>query len=471
MKKSSLSAQSAMFTFVFGISLACAPICFAQNPSDTPAAKAPTAAPTATPAATPAATPDMDSAEPQDQMAPPPNAPMDIPPEFKLPAPSTTWTADEKSAASSAKAIALVNGLPAKYAAIPALEETTIIRSPQFQGQDQKVQLMATKSGDAKVIMPGITLTRLKDQVYVELDGKNKYAQITQSGTAVKAISEVMGGKLPLPTLILMGGESSDAAAAMTLGQNPNIKPAGFRAGTDGNPDQILLIDPQGTEAVAFVDSKTGLLTSINMSLTNPQFPPGVRLPMDITFKRSVYDSDLPTPISFTAEGRKMVATVDSLDQPFDVGDPAPDFTLQKMDGGKITLADLKGKVVVLDFWATWCKPCMMALPLLDKFAQWATQSGKPIAVYGVNVMEQVDKNLAGAREKLVGEFWQSKAFSFPTLIDSDEQVGKDYKLSGIPFTVVITPEGKIAAVHMGFDEKTIENLKRDVETALATKG
>ena len=169
MKKSSLSAQSAMFTFVFGISLACAPICFAQNPSETPAAQAPTAAPTATPAATPAVTPEMDSAEPQDQMAPPPNAPMDIPPEFKAPAPSTTWTADEKSAASSAKAIALVNGLPAKYAAIPALEETTIIRSPQFQGQDQKVQLMATKSGDAKVIMPGITLTRLKDQVYPEL--------------------------------------------------------------------------------------------------------------------------------------------------------------------------------------------------------------------------------------------------------------------------------------------------------------
>jgi len=471
MKKSSLSAQSATFTFVVAISLACTGFSLAQNPSDMPMAKTPPATPAATPSATPTAAPQQDVAEPQNQMAPPPNAPMDIPPEFKLPAPSTTWTADEKSAASSAKATALVNGLPAKYAAIAALEETTIIRSPQFQGQDQTVQLMATKSGDAKVIMPGIILTRLKDQVYVELEGKNKYAQITQSGTAVKAISEVMGGKLPLPTLILMGGESSDAAAAMTLGQNPNIMPAGFRAGTDGNFDQILLIDPQGTEAVAFVDSKTGLLTSINMSLTNPQFPPGVRLPMDITFKRSVYNSDLPTPISFTAGDRKMVATVDSLDQPFDVGDPAPDFTLQKMDGGKITLADLKGKVVVLDFWATWCKPCMMALPLLDKFAQWSTQSGKPIVVYGVNVMEQVDKNLAGAREKLVGEFWQSKAFSFPTLIDSDEQVGKDYKLSGIPFTVVITPEGKIAAVHMGFDEKTIENLKRDVETALAIKG
>ncbi len=475
MKKSSLSPQSAMFTFVFGISLACAPICLAQNPSDTPAPKAPAAtpaaAPTATPATTPAAAPDMDSAEPQDQMAPPPNAPMDIPPEFKAPAPSTTWSADEKSALAVAQATAIVKSFPARYSAIPALEETMIIRSPQFQGQDQKVQLLATKSGDAKVIMPGITLTRLNDQVYVEMDGRPKYAQMKQAGSAAKALGEVMGGKLPLPTLILLGGDSADVAAAMTLGQNPDMFPSGFRAGVDGKPDQILMIDPQGTEVVAFIDPKTGLLASINMSLTNPKFPPGLRLPMSITFERKVYDAGLPTPIAFDPAGRKMTDTLDSLDQPFDVGDAAPDFVLQTLEGGKITLADLKGKVVVLDFWATWCKPCMMALPLLDTFAKWASESGKPIAVYGVNVMEQVDKQVPNAREKMVGDFWKGKAFSFSTLIDFDEQVGKDYKLTGIPFTVVITPNGKIAAIHMGFDEKSTENLKKDVEAALATKG
>ena len=129
MKKSSLSVHSDMFTLVFGISLACAPICLAQNPSDTPAAKAPTATPTTAPAATPAAptttptaapaatpttAPDMDSAEPQDQMAPPPNAPMNVPPEFKAPAPSTTWSADEKSALAVAQATAIVKSFPAR---------------------------------------------------------------------------------------------------------------------------------------------------------------------------------------------------------------------------------------------------------------------------------------------------------------------------------------------------------------------
>lgn len=398
---------------------------------------------------------------------------MDVPPEFKAPAPSTTWSADEKSAASAVKAVESVNGLPAKYASIPALEETMTIRSPQFQGKDQKVQLVATKSGDAKVMMPGITLTRLKDQVYVEIDGRPKYAQVKQEGTTVKALGEVMGGKLPLPTLILLGGDPLDAAAALTLGQNPDIVPSGFRAGTNGEPDQILLIDPQGTEVVASVDPKTGLVISLDMSLTNPTFPPGMRLPMTITFDRKVYDAGLLKPITFDPAGRKMTASLDLLDQPFDVGDVAPDFTLQTTDGGKVSLADLKGKVVVLDFWATWCKPCMMGLPLLDTFATWAKESGKPIAVYGVNVMERIapGPNAAADRTRLVSEFWKGKAFSFPTLIDSDDKAGKDFQLSGIPFTIVITPDSKIAAVHIGFDEDAVDNLKKDVETAMATKG
>ena len=331
---------------------------------------------------------------------PMPGAPMEIPPEFKAPAPSTTWTADEKSAASAAKAAESVKALPAKYASIPAIEETMIIRSPQFQGKDQRVQLITSKGGDAKVMMPGITLTRLKDQVYVEMDGRPKYAQLKQEGTTLKALSEVMGGKLPLPTLIFLGGDPADAAAALTLGQNPTIVPSGFRVGAEGKPDQILLVDPQGTEVVASVDPKTGLVTAIEMSLTNPQFPAGMRLPMTITFDRKVFDAGLPAPIAFDPAGRKMTASLDSLDQPFDVGDPAPDFALQTTDGATVSLADLKGKVVVLDFWATWCKPCMMGLPLLDTFSKWAKESGKPIAVYAVNVMERVAPGPNAATER-----------------------------------------------------------------------
>ena len=464
MKKTSLSVL--LYTVICANTCAVS-VCWGQSPTAPTAPTAPAAPAAPTAPAEPAANQDDMSSDPMPGQ-PAPNTPMDVPPEFKVPAPSTTWTADEKSAESAAKAVAAVNALPAKYASFPAIEETMSIRSPQFQGQDQKVQLVASKGGDTKVMMPGITLTRLQDQVYVEMDGRPKYAQLKQEGSAVKALSEVMGGKLPLPTLILLDGDPADVTAALTLGQMPSIVPSGFRAGVDGKPDQILLIDEQGSEVVANLDAKTGLLTVIDMSLTNPQFPAGMRLPMSVTFDRKVYNDGLPMPISFDPAGRKMVTSIESLDIPFDVGDTAPDFTLQASDGSTVSLADLKGKVVVLDFWATWCKPCMMGLPLLDTFAQWAKESGKPIVVYAVNVMERVDP---AQRATMVDAFWKGKAFSFPTLIDSTNKVGKDYQLTGIPFTVVISPTGKIAAVHMGFDEQAVENLKKDVEAAMAIKG
>ncbi|MCE9619041.1 MAG: TlpA family protein disulfide reductase [Planctomycetes bacterium] len=464
MKKSTLSKSSAFAALVLCAGLTAVPFAMAQTmPSSTPSA--PPAAPT-----TPPPTPPDAPAIPSD-MPPPAGAPMDIPPEFKSPAPSTTWTAEEKSPESMKKAVETVHGLTAKYGALPAVEETMTIRSPQFQGQDQKVQLMASKGGDAKVVMPGITITRLKDQVYVEMDGRPKYAQIKAEGTAVKAIGDVMGGKLPLPSLILIGGDQSESASALTLGQCPDIVPTGFRAGKDGKPDQVLLVDPAGTEVVANLDPKSGLIDSLDLSLTNPQFPAGMRLPMTVSFERKVYDNGFTTPIAFDPAGRKMKDSLEAIDQAFDTGDDAPNFTLATTDGKTVSLADLKGKVVVLDFWATWCKPCMQGLPLLDTFAKWAAESGKPIVVYAVDVMERSDPSKPEERIKMVADFWKNKAFTVPTLVDVDDKAGKDFQLTGIPFTVVIGPDGKIAATHLGFDANAVENLKKDVEKALSTKG
>jgi thiol-disulfide isomerase/thioredoxin len=448
MKKSSLSALVAV-AFCAGL-MALPRLAQAAQGAPTP--------PAAPPSSSDAAT-----------SAPPAGAPMDIPAQLTAPAPSTTWSAAEKSPEAMKKAVDVVHGLPAKYAAVPALDETMIISSPQFQGQDQKVRLLTSKS-DAKIMMPGITLTRLGDQVYVEMDGATKYAQIKQDGPAVKAIAEVMGGKLPLPTLILISGTPADAASALTLGQNPDIVPSGFRAGKDGKPDQVLLIDPQGTEVVASVDPKSGLVQALDMSLTNPQFPPGMRLPMSIAFNRTVYDKDLPQPIAFDPAGRKMKTSLEALDQAFEGGDDAPAFSFATTDGHTVSLADLKGKVVVLDFWATWCKPCMQGLPLLDTFAKWAKDSGAPVAVYAVNVMEKVDPANPDERVKMVSEFWKNKAFTVPTLIDTQDKAGQDFKLSGIPFTMVIGPDGKIVTTHLGFDKDAVETLKKDVQSALGIK-
>src|SRR6185295_17811123 len=140
----------------------------------------------------------------------------------------------------------------------------------------------------------------------------------------------------------------------------------------------------------------------------------------------------LATPIAFDAGKRTSVKTMEEL-EPTAVkeGEAAPDFTLATLSGDSVTLSKLHGSVVVLDFWATWCGPCKMALPKIQEFAKWAESSGQPIKVYAVDVWEHTTG--ADQTKEKVGEFWKSKGYTFPTLLDLDQAVVKKYGFQSIP--------------------------------------
>jgi len=123
-------------------------------------------------------------------------------------------------------------------------------------------------------------------------------------------------------------------------------------------------------------------------------------------------------------------------------GQPAPDFTLQDLDGKTWKLSDLKGKkIVLIDFWATWCNICKREMPVLEKV--YEEYRGRNVEFLGVCL----DENVKLIR-KIVGE----KGVTYPILIDTDAKVATDvYMLSGpIPYKVVIDAEGKIAYDHVG---------------------
>jgi Peroxiredoxin len=132
------------------------------------------------------------------------------------------------------------------------------------------------------------------------------------------------------------------------------------------------------------------------------------------------------------------------------VGTPAPDFTVFASDGRKVKLSDYKGKVVVLDFWATWCGPCQKSMPHLEKVYQQV--KGQGVEVLAVCVWDEKD---AYDRWRTGGP---GKAYTFPTLFDpagrGDDNFAKAlYKVEGIPTQYVIDRDGKIAGGTIGFNE------------------
>jgi thiol-disulfide isomerase/thioredoxin len=122
-------------------------------------------------------------------------------------------------------------------------------------------------------------------------------------------------------------------------------------------------------------------------------------------------------------------------------GDPAPAFTLKTLDGKTMTRDSLKGKVVVIDFWATWCGPCIKALPEIKELRQ--KNAGQPLVVVSVSVDEQ---------RAPVEEFVRKNGMDWPQVWDNQGQLaGKVFQVASLPSYVVIDAQGRIAYRQKGW--------------------
>ncbi len=140
-----------------------------------------------------------------------------------------------------------------------------------------------------------------------------------------------------------------------------------------------------------------------------------------------------------------------------EVGKMAPDFTLASASGKNLRLADYRGKVVLVNFWATWCAPCRKELPYLE--ALYKKYKGKGFVLLGVNV----DKNPDVARE-MAAEF----KVTFPVLFDNLQKVSKRYKLRAMPSTVIIDRSGKVRYVHLGYKKGYEKKYAKNIRALLA---
>lgn len=112
------------------------------------------------------------------------------------------------------------------------------------------------------------------------------------------------------------------------------------------------------------------------------------------------------------------------------VGGPAPSFQLKTVSGETARFSDFKGKFVVLNFWATWCGPCTLEMPELQKAHQSLNQN---VSIVGINFAESEEK---------VGQYVQDHHLEFPVLLDARGNVSQDYDVLNLPVTYIITPDG-----------------------------
>lgn len=147
-------------------------------------------------------------------------------------------------------------------------------------------------------------------------------------------------------------------------------------------------------------------------------------------------------------------------DEPTDspmIGKPAPELKLRMLDDSTVTLADLRGKTVVLDFWATWCGPCVASLPRVMEVASGFEDD---VVLIAVNQQEDPDT----VKSFLASHDWDNLTVA----LDDDSVASRFFRVEAIPYTVIIDGEGIVRNVHVGASADLATTLSEEIEATLA---
>lgn len=125
--------------------------------------------------------------------------------------------------------------------------------------------------------------------------------------------------------------------------------------------------------------------------------------------------------------------------QRIDPPEEAEDFTLKTLKGGTVSLKDYRGRLIFLNFWATWCPPCRAEMPSMQRL--WEEFKEEDFVILAIDIQEE---------SKLVSSFMNERGLSFPVLLDEKGKVARSYGIRGIPTTFFLNPEGEIIGKAVG---------------------
>ncbi len=297
----------------------------------------------------------------------------------------------------------------------------------------------------------------------------------------------------PMTVLLSLLTAANPPAAISELGGSLQLGPA--TGAKPASPTLLIDFDGDRPDILLTVDPTTKLLSGIELKIDSKSLSKIETAGQPVTIEHFGWTSGaVATQIAkdqlFALDSPKGFTAVDTrLNQPHEkdirnekLGKPAPDFTLTVLDGpGKtktITKAELAGKVVVIDFWATWCDPCKKELPEIQKLIEAYAKSKKEVVVVALSqddtpaelseVRKLVEKTLAELKLELsaspVGRIG----------LDPSNSVGKAFEVQGYPTLVILDAKGTLQSIHEGYNPEAGEplnkSLAKEIDTLLAGK-
>jgi peroxiredoxin/outer membrane lipoprotein-sorting protein len=222
----------------------------------------------------------------------------------------------------------------------------------------------------------------------------------------------------------------------------------------DNTPRQVLAADSTAHAAATFWVDKTRTLVlrdSSYLSMRNPATGDTLTVEQVTRFTLARVNEALPDSLlAFVPPAGAVLVQAfgpqgGAEPQSPLVGKPAPPFTLKGVKGSTVSLAAYKGKVVLLDFWATWCGPCRIEMPRVEKL--YKEFKAKGLVVFGVDFAED---------PAVVRAFLARNPYTIPILLDVSGEVGRKYQADGIPTLVVIGKDGRISSYFVGVREESV---------------